>query len=60
MADDGRRAISVSLYAEIRNLSEKTVYRLIKAGKIPAERYGRQYRIWVRPSGQKRTEQPTT
>jgi len=60
MTDDGRHAISVSRYAELRDLSEKTVYRLIKAGKIPAERYGRQYRIWVRPSGQKRTEAPTS
>lgn len=35
-------------FAEKRRVSVRTVYRLIKAGKLKTvEKVGRQYRIWV-------------
>ena len=36
-------------YARERKVSLRTVYRLIAAGTIPAERVGHQWRIWVGP-----------
>lgn len=53
-----RRCITPEEYAAERRVSIKTVYRLIKARKVPAERVGQQWRIWLgsRPtSGQART-----
>lgn len=42
-----RRCLTPEEYADERKVSRKTVYRLIKAGKIPAQRVGHQWRIWL-------------
>jgi excisionase family DNA binding protein len=42
-----RRCLTVEEYALERRVSIKTVYRLIKAGDVPAERVGVQWRIWL-------------
>ena len=42
-----RRCLTPDEYAIERKVSTRTVYRLIKAGKIPAERVGTQWRIWI-------------
>lgn len=42
-----RRCLTPEEYATERRVSLKTVYRLIKAHKVPAERVGQQWRIWV-------------
>jgi len=42
-----RRCLTPDEYASERKVSTRTVYRLIKAGKIPAERVGTQWRIWI-------------
>jgi excisionase family DNA binding protein len=44
-------------YAEKRKVSVRTVLRLIRSGKLPAERVGAQWRIWVR-TGQQGTTAP--
>jgi excisionase family DNA binding protein len=44
----GRRCYTPDEYAKDRKVSVRTVYRLIKSGKIPAERVGSQWRIWMR------------
>ncbi len=52
------RCVTPDEYAAERRISIKTVYRLIKARKVPAERVGSQWRIWLgtKPnSGQHRT-----
>ncbi|MFW5702375.1 MAG: helix-turn-helix domain-containing protein [Candidatus Dojkabacteria bacterium] len=36
---------TVSQVAEALQLSEATLYKLIKSGEIPAKRYGKAYRI---------------
>jgi excisionase family DNA binding protein len=41
------RCLTPEEYATERRVSLKTVYRLIKAHKMPAERVGRQWRIWL-------------
>lgn len=47
-----RRCLTPREYADERRISRKTVYRQIRAGTVPAERIGRQWRIYVhvRPS----------
>ena len=53
-----RRCVTPEEYADERRVSLKTVYRLIKARKVPAERVGQQWRIWLgsKPNdGQRRT-----
>lgn len=53
------RCLTPEEYASERKVSVRTVYRLIQAGKLPAERVGRQWRIWLRHSnGQSTTEAP--
>ncbi len=47
-----RRCLTPEEYATERKVSTRTVYRLIKAGKIKAERVGAQWRIFL---GQRRT-----
>lgn len=42
-----RRCLTPDEYALERKVSLKTVYRLIKRGKLPAERVGQQWRIWL-------------
>ena len=42
-----RRCLTPYEYATEKKVSRRTVYRLIKAKKIPAERIGQQWRIWV-------------
>jgi excisionase family DNA binding protein len=42
-----RRCLTPEEYATERRVSLKTVYRQIKAHTLPAERIGRQWRIWV-------------
>jgi len=42
-----RRCLTPEEYARERKVSVRTVYRLIKADKVPAERVGRQWRIWI-------------
>jgi len=51
-----RRCLTPEEYARERRISLKTVYRLIQARKVPAEKIGRQWRIWlvVRPTRQNR------
>jgi excisionase family DNA binding protein len=58
MAD---RCLTPAEYAGERRVSVRTVYRLIYAGRIPAERVGHQWRIWVGPklrTGQHATPAP--
>jgi excisionase family DNA binding protein len=43
-----RRCLTPVEYAGERKVSVKTVYRLLRAGKIPSERVGQQWRIWLR------------
>lgn len=44
-----RRCYTPEEFADSRKISVRTVYRLIKAGKIRGiERVGRQYRIWTK------------
>lgn len=43
-----RRCLTPEEYAAECKVSVRTVYRLIKAGKIPATRVGRQWRLWLR------------
>lgn len=46
MASDGRaRFMTVAEVATLMRISTMTVYRLIKAGDIPAVRVGKSYRI---------------
>ena len=47
MAD--RHCLTPQEYATERKVSVRTVYRLIHAGKVPAERVGHQWRIWLGP-----------
>jgi len=42
-----RRCLTPDEYARERKVSTRTVYRLIRKGKIPAERVGAQWRIWI-------------
>jgi excisionase family DNA binding protein len=51
------RCLTPKEYARERKVSLRTVQRLIKAGKIPAERVGCQWRIWV-SSRQRTTTTP--
>lgn len=44
----GRRCVTPQEYARERKVSLRTVYRLIRDRKIPAERVGAQWRIWLR------------
>jgi excisionase family DNA binding protein len=54
-----RRCLTPEEYATARRISTRTVYRLIRSGKVPAERVGAQWRIWVRlPVGQQATTPP--
>lgn len=48
MREPSRRCLTPDEYADERKVSVRTVYRLIKAGKLPAERVGSQWRIWIR------------
>lgn len=41
----GRRFLTASEAAERMRVSKMTVYRLIKAGKIPAVQIGKAYRV---------------
>lgn len=41
------RCLTPEEYARERRVSARTVYRLIKSGKLKAERVGRQWRIWL-------------
>lgn len=41
------RCLTPEEFARERRVSLKTVYRLIKARKVPAERVGNQWRIWL-------------
>jgi excisionase family DNA binding protein len=50
-----RRCLKPREYAAERRIDLKTLYRLIKAGKVPAERVGGQWRIWL---GGKPTRSP--
>jgi excisionase family DNA binding protein len=58
-----RRCYTPEEFAESRKISIRTVYRLIKAGKIRGiERVGRQYRIWTKippPPDTTRHDMPT-
>lgn len=51
------RCVTPEEYARERRISVRTVYRLIKAGKVKAERVGAQWRIWLR-AGQQATTPP--
>lgn len=42
-----RRCLTPEEYAAERRVSLRTVYRLIHAKAIPAERVGHQWRIWL-------------
>jgi excisionase family DNA binding protein len=42
-----RRCLTPEEYARERKVSTRTVYRLIKAGTVKAERVGKQWRIWL-------------
>jgi excisionase family DNA binding protein len=53
-----RRCLTPEEYAEERRISVRTVYRMIHDKRIPAERIGRQWRIWLRPTGQYATQPP--
>lgn len=54
------RCLTPEEFAEERKVSVRTVYRLIQAGKLPAERVGRQWRIWLRHNGHEVTTAPNT
>ena len=55
-----RRCYTPEEFADTRKISIRTVYRLIKAGKIRGvERVGRQYRIWTRTPPHDMTGQNT-
>ena len=47
-----RRCLTPEEYATERRVSLRTVYRLIAAGTIPAERVGHQWRIWLAAGAQ--------
>jgi excisionase family DNA binding protein len=54
-----RRCLTPDEYAVERRVSVRTVYRLIKSGKVPAERVGGQWRLWLKiPSGHLTTPPP--
>lgn len=40
-----RRFLTVAEVASLTRLSKATVYRLVRAGRIPAVRFGRSYRV---------------
>lgn len=42
---NGRHCLTPEEYARDRKVSVRTIYRLIKAGKIPAERIGHQWSV---------------
>lgn len=52
-----RRCLTPEEYATERKVSLRTVYRLLKSGKLPAERVGVQWRIWL--AGQRRSATDT-
>jgi len=55
------RCLTPDEYAAEHKVSVRTVYRLIKAGRIPAYRVGVQWRIYVSAGdngGQHRTARP--
>ncbi len=63
MTEDRRisRCLTPQEYATERRVSLKTVYRLIAAHKVPAERVGQQWRIWLSAratDSQRRTPPP--
>ncbi|MET1088932.1 MAG: helix-turn-helix domain-containing protein [Arthrobacter sp.] len=39
------RFLTVAEVAQLTRLSKATVYRLVRAGRIPAVRFGRSYRV---------------
>jgi len=43
-----RRCLTPKDFATSRRISLRTVYRLIKSGKLPAERVGNQWRLWMK------------
>lgn len=48
MSTDGQpasRFLTVAEVAYLTRLSKATVYRLVRAGQIPAVRFGRSYRV---------------
>ncbi|NKX53430.1 helix-turn-helix domain-containing protein [Arthrobacter mobilis] len=49
MADEGNfsdmRFLTVSEVAEVMRVSRMTVYRLVHAGRMPAVRFGRSFRV---------------
>ncbi len=45
MAQQRPRFVTVAEVAELMRVSTMTVYRLIKAGDLPAVRFGKSYRI---------------
>lgn len=48
MTEDGQRAhnfLTVAEVAYLTRLSKATVYRLVRAGHMPAVRFGRSYRV---------------
>jgi excisionase family DNA binding protein len=49
MADQGNfsdmRFLTVSEVAEVMRVSRMTVYRLVHAGRLPAVRFGRSFRV---------------
>ena len=53
-----RRCLTPEEYARERRISVRTVYRMIDRKDIPAERIGRQWRIWLRPTGHNATQPP--
>ena len=55
-----RRCLTPEEYATERRVSLRTVYRLIAAGAIPAERVGHQWRIWLVNGAQVPDENRTT
>lgn len=55
------RCLTPDEYALERKVSLRTVYRLLRTGKIPSERVGHQWRIWLgarATTGQHRTTAP--
>jgi excisionase family DNA binding protein len=54
-----RRCLKPKEYAAERRIDLKTMYRLIKTGKVPAERVGSQWRIWL-STKPNRTQDRTT
>jgi excisionase family DNA binding protein len=53
-----RRCLTPEEFACERRISVRTVYRLIDRKDIPAERVGRQWRIWVTRSTRHNTTEP--